>query len=71
MRMPRRQATTAVEKRGGMVTNHVNKSTDILVIATVDRRTDKIEHAMEIVENGGKIAIMTEQEFYKALRKRR
>lgn len=71
LKMPRHKAASAVSRHGGIVTNHVNKTTDILVVSdSIDRHTTKFLQAIEIAENGGKIQIMRESDFYQIIRKR-
>ena len=63
-KMPRHKAEDAVYKHGGTVTNHVTRSTDILIIADDALMGSKFLKAIEIAESGGKIRLMRESDFY-------
>lgn len=63
--MTRKKALALVHSVGGRTTNHVNRNTDFLVVGSLDMSvpTEKKEKALELIEQGEKIKIISEDVF--------
>lgn len=63
--MTRKKALAIVQSLGGRTTNHINKNTDYLVVGSLDMYlpTEKKTRALELIEQGEKIKMMSEDAF--------
>lgn len=74
MSMPRKDAQQLVADIGGINGNAVSKNTDFLVVGQQDYRivgdsgmSSKQEKAIGLIENGSKLEILSEDEFFKSV----